>query len=107
MVFHSDTLYCSVYASHEVPTMLLLQALDYVLEQTYTHIVIAGDFNVNFEQESSKKTTLLSMLNQHGLKSTLPNTIRSSTKESALIDNITHKSRLQKLGQIHLTHKFP
>lgn len=34
------------------------------------------------------KTALLLQFNQYGLKSTLPNTTRSSTKESTLIDNI-------------------
>lgn len=63
--------------------------MNYIFEQDYFESIIAGNFNVNFQEESSsKKTALLTLLQQYGLKSTLPTSINSSTKECTLIDNI-------------------
>ncbi|KAG2192949.1 hypothetical protein INT47_004688 [Mucor saturninus] len=84
------TLYCSIYASpdsNQSPDMFL-EALSFITEHDYIYIVIAGDFNLNFYQDSPKSTTVTSFLNQLGIKSSLPESVRSTTKQHTFIDNI-------------------
>ena len=88
MVAINSTLFCSIYASPTTSTFLLLQTMDYIFQQDYFDFVIAGDFNVNFQEESATRTALYRLFDQHGMKSTLPTSITSSTKQGTLIDNI-------------------
>ncbi|OAD75952.1 hypothetical protein PHYBLDRAFT_59479 [Phycomyces blakesleeanus NRRL 1555(-)] len=69
-----------------VPECSLMK--QFVVSHDYMHITIAGDFNVDFTRESIKKATLLQFMNNRNMTTTLPNTIRSTTSQNNLIDNI-------------------
>ncbi|KAG2193629.1 hypothetical protein INT47_007461 [Mucor saturninus] len=93
-----SSLYCSIYASPRTSQQLLLETLNFVVDQDYDYIVIAGDFNVNFNEESSKKSAILNLLEQKGLKSSLPSTVISTTKQKTLIDNIFNNKEILDSG---------
>jgi hypothetical protein len=50
-----DIPYCSRYASPICTSALILQSLRYVTSHNYMYILIAGDSNIIFNEESSKK----------------------------------------------------
>lgn len=51
-------------------------------------IIIAGDFNVNFNEVSTKKQLMLDFLQDYSLKSAMNDSFKSSTNNGTLIDNI-------------------
>ena len=54
-----DTLYCSIYVSPRPILSLLLEALHFIIEKDYRYVVIAGDFNIDFNVESSLRSNIL------------------------------------------------
>ncbi|KAI9018019.1 hypothetical protein CLU79DRAFT_831617 [Phycomyces nitens] len=84
----NESLYCSIYVSPRCQLSTLMEALEFVVSHDYMHITIAGDFNVDFTKESTKKATLLQFMNSKNMTTTLPATIQSTTNQNTLIDNI-------------------
>lgn len=81
-------MYCSIYASPEASTVLIIEALEFLLDNRNERMVIAGDFNVDFNLQSAKRDSILNTMHSQGLQSSLPAHIQSSTRENTLIDNI-------------------
>jgi exonuclease III len=80
--------FCSIYCSPNHSISLLQQALDVISSIATSNLIIAGDFNIHFNKESPKRTTLESFMLQYNLESPFIGSTFTTTKKCTFIDNI-------------------
>jgi hypothetical protein len=119
----------SVYRSPTGNFLLFLSTLDSILTRLFTNslnIVICGDFNINYLEDSTNKLKLDTLLASYNLHSTVDFPTRITNSSSTAIDNIfinkhlnigfsirscpnglsDHDAQILTLNSIK-THKFP
>lgn len=78
---------------------MAISVLEDCLNESKGEIIVAGDFNINFSEESLKRSKLYNILNSFSLKSSLPSHYTSSTNNGTLIDSIFTNVKVQKSGR--------
>ncbi|KAI8969451.1 hypothetical protein BDB01DRAFT_855935 [Pilobolus umbonatus] len=78
----------SCYISPRCNIDRALLELDNYLARFPSNIILTGDFNINFNKESPKKTSFYALVQQYGLVSIMPASMNSATNSGTYIDDI-------------------
>lgn len=86
-------IFLAVYRSPTGNIDIFIETLNLILTKVYDEyqnyeIFIAGDFNINFDINSTSRTSLLEIANMYGLKQTMYEKSRISNNTATCIDNI-------------------
>ncbi|KAG2213498.1 hypothetical protein INT47_009172 [Mucor saturninus] len=92
---NQDITVISVYIS---PYIHAIDELDHCLRNSKGKILIARDFNVNFNENSSERNSINQLLEKYSLSSTLPESF-STTNNGTHIDNIFTNFRVEESGR--------
>ncbi|KAI8367145.1 hypothetical protein EDC96DRAFT_591288 [Choanephora cucurbitarum] len=91
-------LYCSLYVSPRPAFSLILEASNFISKSNCRDVVIAGDYNVDFNVESSLSNNILSFMNDNGFQIALPPKVTSTTKLKTKIDNLFVNREVRSAG---------
>lgn len=81
-------IYCSMYVSPQPTQQILLESFSFIFALPFDRIVIGGDFNVDFGTASFTSDLIMRTMNEHGLRSCLPESVNSTTRLNTFIDNL-------------------
>lgn len=99
IVHIENEVFCSIYCSPNTSITVIMQALDFIVDRSYIFMTIAGDFNVDFDTDNGKKTSIMRFMAENNLRSTLQQSaLKSTTTRSTFIDNIFTNRTVIKSG---------